>query len=52
MKNDKKYKELVLNLLKIIRKNDIDINQMFKYFSNGTQNPVSKANFLVLYQSL
>lgn len=38
MKADKKYKELVLTLLSTIKKSNVDISEVYKYFTMGSKN--------------
>lgn len=54
MKADKKYKELVLTLLSTINKCNIDIIEVYKYFTMGSKNSdvLVKDRFLLLYQSV
>ena len=50
-KKDKKYKELIVNFLKLMRKMKVDSSEIYQYFSKDTGS-LPKNKFLILYQSL
>ena len=50
-KKDKKYKELILNFLKLIKKLRLDVPDTYHYFSKDTST-LTKNKFIILYQSL
>lgn len=50
-KKDKKYKELMLNFLKFLRKVNIDTQEAYAYFSQDS-GTLPKNKFLIVYQSL
>lgn len=50
-KKDKKYKELIINFLKFLKKANLDVKEAYFYFSKDT-GTLSKNKFLISYQSL
>ena len=50
-KKDKKYKELIINFLKFLKKSNLEVKEAFFYFSKDT-GTLTKNKFLLSYQSL
>lgn len=50
-KKDKKYKELTIKFLSFIKKINLEVSEVYHYFSKDA-NILSKNKFLILYQSL